>query len=420
MGLTQRVERAASGWYLTRAMTLDLAKRLDVVQPSATVAIAQKARELQAKGIDVLSFSVGEPDFDTPLAIRDAAKKAMDAGATRYTASGGIVELRQAIAERSAARRGGVKHSPNEVIVSVGAKHTLFNLALALFEEGDEVVIPAPYWVSYPEQARMFGAEPVFIETTAQDGYRVSPAQLEAAISPRTKAVVLCSPSNPTGAAYSGPQLRALANVLAKHRCWIIVDEIYGELVYGGFEQKSILEVAPELRDRIVIVDGVSKTYAMTGWRIGWMLAPKHLVDACNTVQGQATTNPTTIAQWATVAALTGSQDPVVEMRAAFEKRRQLVVEGINGTTGLSCPTPEGAFYAFVDASPLIGRKTPSGVVLADDLQLCAYLLEEARCAMVPGSAFGAPGCFRMSYACSEAQITEGIERLRGAIAKLG
>ncbi|MBX3248619.1 MAG: pyridoxal phosphate-dependent aminotransferase [Myxococcales bacterium] len=400
-------------------MTLDLAKRLDVVQPSATVAIAEKATLLRSQGVDVLSFSVGEPDFDTPKHICEAAKKAIDAGATRYTATGGILPLREAIAARSAARRGGARHEASEVLVSVGAKHTLFNLALALYEPGDEVVIPAPYWVSYPEQVRVAGAEPVIVETTAESGYRVTPAALEAAISPRTKAVVLCSPSNPTGSAYTAEQLRALADVLAKHSCWIIVDEIYGELVYGGFEQKSILEVAPELRDRIVIVDGVSKTYAMTGWRIGWMLAPKALVKACNTIQGQATTNPTTAAQHATIAALTGSQDCVAEMRAAFEKRRALVVEGISGTPGLSCTVPEGAFYVFVDASALLGKKTPGGVALEDDLALCAYLLDEARCALVPGSAFGAPGCFRMSYACSEAQIEAGIARLREAIAKL-
>lgn len=366
----------------------------------------------------MLSFSVGEPDFDTPEHVREAAKKAIDAGATRYTAARGIPELREAICAASAKRRKGVSYDPSEVVVSVGAKHTLFNLALALYDPGDEVIIPAPYWVSYPEQVRLAGAEPVIVSTSAEAGFRLTPEQLRAAITPKTKALILCSPSNPTGAAYTGEQLRALADVAKEHDFWIIVDEIYGELVYGGFEQRSIVEVAPELRDRIVIVDGVSKTYAMTGWRVGWMLAPAELAKACDKLQGQATTNPTTVAQHAAIAALNGPQTAVSEMGAAFLKRKDLILAGLNAIDGIQCREPEGAFYAFASVEGLIGRKGPDGV-LADDLAVAGYLLEKAKCAVVPGTAFGAPGFVRISYAVSEDQIREGLSRIAAAIAEL-
>ena len=399
--------------------TPPLARRLDAVKPSATVAISDRARALKQQGIDVISFSVGEPDFDTPAHVRDAAKASIDQGQTRYTESRGILELRKAICEDSAKRRGGVTHTPAAVVVSVGAKHTLFNLAAVLFEAGDEVIVPAPYWVSYPEQARMFDAEPVVVETTEEDGFRLTPAALEAAITKKTKALVLCTPSNPTGAAYSAADLRALADVAAKHDFWIIVDEIYAQLVYGGFKQVSILEVAPELKHRIIIVDGVSKTYAMTGFRIGWMLAPEHVAKECDKVQGQATTNPTTTAQYAALAALRGPTEPVETMRAAFEIRRSLVVEGLNAIPGLSCRMPEGAFYAFFSVKGLLGKKTPEGKTLGDDLDVAAYFLEAGQSAMVPGAAFGAPGYMRMSYATSNAQIEEGLRRLGAAVAKL-
>ncbi len=395
-----------------------LAERLSRVKPSATVAIAQRARELRDQGIDVLSFSVGEPDFDTPAHIREAAKTAIDEGATRYTAARGIPALREAICAASKARRGGVSHEPADVVVSVGAKHTLFNLALALYDEGDEVIIPSPYWVSYPEQVRLAGATPVIINTTESEGFRLTPEKLAAAITPKTKALVLCSPSNPTGAAYNPAQLRELADVCKGHSFWIIVDEIYGQLVYEGFQQKSILEVAPELRDRIIIVDGVSKTYAMTGWRIGWMLAPAHVAKACDKLQGQATTNPTAAAQYAAIAALTGPQEPVEQMRQAFEERRALIVGGLNDIEGISCLTPDGAFYAFANVEGLVGRKA-SGQTLEDDLAVAGYLLEEARCAVVPGTAFGAPGFLRISYAASKEVIAEGLRRMAAAIGAL-
>lgn len=399
--------------------TPPLARRLDAVKPSATVAISDRARALKQQGVDVISFSVGEPDFDTPAHVRDAAKASIDEGQTRYTESRGILALRQAICEDSKKRRGGVAHTPAEVVVSVGAKHTLFNLAAVLFEAGDEVIVPAPYWVSYPEQARMFDAEPVIVETTEEDGFRLTPAALEKAITKKTKALVLCTPSNPTGAAYAASDLRALADVAAKHDFWIIVDEIYAQLVYGGFQQTSILEVAPELKHRIIIVDGVSKTYAMTGFRIGWMLAPEHVAKECDKVQGQATTNPTTTAQYAALAALRGPVEPIESMRAAFEVRRGLVVNGLNAIPGISCRMPEGAFYAFFSVKGLLGKTTPEGKTLDDDLAVAAYFLEAGQCAMVPGAAFGAPGYMRMSYATSNAQIEEGLRRIAAAVAKL-
>jgi len=400
-------------------MSRELAKRLDVVKPSATVAISDRARALKQQGIDVISFSVGEPDFDTPAHIGEAAKKSIDDGMTRYTESRGILELRKAICEDSAKRRGGVKHDPSEVVVSVGAKHTLFNLAAVLFQAGDEVIIPAPYWVSYPEQARMFDAEPVFIETTPEQGFRISPEQLEKAITKNTKALVLCTPSNPTGGGYSAADLRAIADVVAKHDFFVIVDEIYAQLVYGDFKAVSILEVAPELRDRIIVVDGVSKSYAMTGFRIGWMLGPAHIAKECDKVQGQATTNPTATAQYAALAALRGPSEPIEAMRKAFEERRAIVVEGLNAIDGIECRLPEGAFYAFASVKGLLGKKTPEGKLLEDDLAVCTYFIDEAKCALVPGSAFGAPGFVRMSYAASNAQIIEGLRRIRESVAKL-
>lgn len=397
---------------------IPVAHRLSAVKPSATVAVAQRARELKAQGIDVLSFSVGEPDFDTPPHIREAAKKAIDSGATRYTAARGIPELREAICDASAKRRAGVTYDPSEVIVSVGAKHTLFNLALALYDEGDEILIPAPYWVSYPEQVRLAGAHPVIVPTSEQEGFRMSPEAFRAAITSKTKALLLCSPSNPTGAAYSGEQLRALADVASDHDLWIIVDEIYGELVYGGFEQKSIAEVAPELRERTIIVDGVSKTFAMTGWRIGWMLGPAYVTKACEKIQGQATTNPSSVAQHAAIAALRGPSGPVEEMRRAFEERRSIIVDGLNAIEGISCGLPEGAFYAFANVQALMGKQA-DGKKLETDLDVAGYLLEEARCAVVPGTAFGAPGFVRISYAASNEMIREGLSRIGEAVGKL-
>lgn len=396
-----------------------LARRLETVEESATVAITDRARSLKAEGRDILSFSVGEPDFETPEHVVDAAARALrDGRATRYTAARGIPELRAAICEDSARRRGGSEHTPDEVVVSAGAKQSLFNLALALFDPGDEIIIPSPHWVSYPDQARLAGARPVHVATSAATGYLMSPEALAAAMTPRTKALVLCSPSNPTGSAYSARELRGLADVLSEHRAWIIVDEIYGQLVYGGFAQRSILEVAPELRERVIVVDGVSKTYAMTGYRIGWMLAPAHVAAACEKIQAQSTTHPAAVSQWAAVAALLGPKAPIEAMRGAFEARRSRVLAALEVIEGLTCRAPEGAFYVFPEVSELLGRSV-DGRVVRDDVELCAYLLDAAGCALVPGTAFGAPGHVRMSYAASTEMLDEGLERIGAALARL-
>lgn len=399
-------------------MSSALASRLSAIKPSATLAISDRAAALKAQGVDVLSFSLGEPDFPTPEHIREAAKAAIDAGHTRYTRVRGVTPLLSAIAD-DASRRRGVTFRPEEIVVSVGAKHSLFNLALALLEPGDEVIIPAPYWVSYPEQAVLLGATPTIVETKAEDGFRLQPAALAAALTPRTKAIVLCTPSNPTGAAYDRASLEALAEVLRRHDCWIIVDEIYSQLVYDGFEQVSLLTVAPDLRSRMVIVDGASKSYAMTGWRIGWLLAPPALADACEMVQSQATSNPDAVAQQAALAALRGDRAPMLAMVAEFQTRRDVMVAGLNAIPGIACRMPEGAFYAFPLVAGLIGKTGPSGV-LTDDLAVAAFLLEVARVAVVPGSAFGAPGFIRLSYAASQANIREGLRRIAEAVASLG
>lgn len=391
-------------------MGLELALRTGSIAPSSTLAMSAKAAELRGRGHDVIAFSVGEPDFEPPQLVLDGAKAAIDRGVSKYTAVSGTVALKQAIQNATEAKRGYVPRLA-EIIVSVGAKHTLFNLAMALYEPGDEVIIPVPYWVSYPEQVRLMGATPVFIETREEDGFRLSPAALEAAITPKTKALILCSPSNPTGAAYDRSTLEGLAEVLRKHALWVIVDEIYADLVYGGFQHTSLRAMAPDLADRTVIVDGVSKSYAMTGWRIGWCVAPAPLAKTLDMLQGQSTTNPAAISQEAARLALELPFDPTVRER--FEARRDRMVAGLNQIPGIRCRLPEGAFYAFADVRGLLGK------TIGNDDALALHLLEKAHVATVSGSGFGAPGYLRLSYATSEERIDEGLERLRVACAAL-
>ena len=399
--------------------SLPLAERLKTVQPSATMVISERAAQMRARGIDVISFGLGEPDFATPAHIREAAKAALDRGATKYTAVRGVAPLIAAILEDSRRRRG-VTHTQKQVVVSTGAKQSLFNLALALFSPGDEVLIPSPYWVSYPEQVALVGATPRFIETTAENGFLLTPEALRAAIGPKTRGLILCTPSNPTGAAYSEQHLTALAEVLREAKVWVIVDEMYGQLVYDGFVQVSLAKVAPFLADRLIIVDGASKTYAMTGWRIGWMIAPEAVADACEVVQGQATSNASAVSQHATIAALTGDKTELEAMVAEFGARRRLMVDGLNAIPGLKCRMPEGAFYAFPSVQALIGRRPPAAPSpLASDVDVAAYLLEVGRVAVVPGSAFGAPGYVRLSYATSRALIEEGLARIAEAVSQL-
>jgi aspartate aminotransferase len=393
------------------------ADRLSVVAPSVTLAMNARAADLRAKGVDVFAFGVGEPDFEPPLSVREAAKRAIDDGVTsKYTAVSGIAPLKKAICEAMVRNRGW-EPTPDMVTVSVGAKHALFNLAIALYQAGDEVVIPAPAWISYPEQVRMLGATPVLVETREEDGWRMSPESLARALTPRTKAIILCSPSNPTGTAYDEAQLKALLDVIRAQAnpCWLIVDEIYAELVYDGFKHVSVAKLAPDLRSRIIIVDGVSKSYAMTGWRIGWSIAPREVAKALDMVQGQSTTNPSAVAQYAALAAVNGPQDEVEAMRRQFEKRRGVMVNALRSLPGVKCRMPEGAFYAFADCRGLYGLKW-GDKRLASDEDVAFWLLDKAHVAAVPGGPFAAPGYVRFSYATNEERILKGIESIRAAI----
>lgn len=397
----------------------ELASRMRALKRPATGVVFERAAELVRAGVDLISFAVGEPDFDTPGPIREAAKRAIDAGASRYTETQGVLPLREAICTDSRRRRGGIAHNPDQVVVSVGAKHTLFNIAQALYDPGDEVIIPTPSWVSYPEQAQLAGARPVLVPCGEQEGFLLTAEALRQAVSERTRALVLCSPGNPTGSAYTEGQLFSLAAVAREHDFWIVSDEVYCQLTYDGFRQRSILEVAPDLRERIAVVDGVSKSHAMTGWRIGWMLGSERLATACAIIQSQVVSNPTAVAQHAALAALTGEQESVEQMRAVFEQRRDRMVSGINAIEGLSCEMPRGAFYAFADARGLLGKRTRQGI-LQDDAQISGWLLEEARVAVVPGSAFGAPGYLRFSFAVSLERIEAGLRRVADATKRLG
>jgi len=402
-------------------VSLSFARRLDVVQPSVTLAMNARAAELRTKGADVFAFGVGEPDFDPPALVLEAARSALSSsspGVSKYTAVTGIPALKQAICARTAAVRGWTP-KPSQVTVAIGAKHALFNIALALYEPGDEVIIPAPYWVSYPEQVKICGAEPVIVPTEEADGFKMKPEAFARAITPKTKAVILCTPSNPTGSAYTESELRALLDVWKTSNAWLIVDEIYADLVYDDFKHVSAATLAADALDRIIIIDGVSKTYAMTGWRIGWSIAPERLAKALDTVQGQSTTNATAIAQHAAIAALTGPQETVEAMRLAFQKRRSVMVEGLRSIPGVTCRMPEGAFYAFADCRSLYTATSGilyKGKPIATDEDVAFFLLDEAHVAAVPGGAFGAPGYVRFSYATSEDRIRAGINAIKRAI----
>jgi aspartate aminotransferase len=374
-----------------------------------------RAAEMRAKGVDVFNLGVGEPDFEPPQFVLDAAKRAIDEGlSSKYTAVSGIAPLKKAICAQ-VERTRGFAAAPEHVVVTVGAKHALFNLALVLFQAGDEVIIPAPYWVSYPEQAKMMGADPVLLPSDETTGFRIRPAELAKALSPRTKAVIFCTPSNPSGSAYSKEEMKALLDVLRPHDCWIIVDEIYSELVYDGFEHASALTIAPDLRERIILVDGVSKSYAMTGWRIGWLVGPTAVAKACDTVQGQSTTNASAVAQYAALAALTGPQDEIAKARKMFQERRDVMIDGLNALPGIKCRRPEGAFYALADCKGLIGLDH-NGKRIANDEDIAMFLLDRAHVVGVPGGAFGAPGHIRFSYAASADRLRAALAAIRTAI----
>ncbi|WGW05440.1 pyridoxal phosphate-dependent aminotransferase [Tropicibacter oceani] len=389
-----------------------LSTTLSRVQPSPTVAITQLARELADSGRDIISLSAGEPDFDTPDNIKAAAIAAIHAGKTKYTAPDGIPELKQAICAKFA-RENGLTYQPAQVSVSTGGKQVLYNALLATLNPGDQVIIPAPYWVSYPDIVRLGHGEPVIVKGERQMGYKITPEALEAAITPKTKWFIFNSPSNPTGAGYSRDELKALTDVLLRHpHVWVMSDDMYEHLAYDGFEFVTPAQVEPQLYDRTLTVNGVSKAYAMTGWRIGYAAGPEPLIAAMRKLQSQSTTNPSSISQWAAVEALNGPQDFLAERNDAFLRRRNLVVAGLNACTGITCPTPEGAFYVYPDISDCIGKTSAGGTRIDTDEAFCTALLAEQGVAVVFGAAFGLSPCFRVSYAASDAALTEACTRI--------
>ncbi len=383
------------------------------IAPSATVAISRKAADMKRAGRDVIALAAGEPDFDTPLHVREAAIRAMAEGKTRYTNVDGIPELKAAVA-RKFKRDNGISASLDEIMVSSGGKQIIFNAMLATLNPGDEVVIPVPYWVSYPEIVRLCGATPVFAAADAATGFKLTAEALEAALTPATKWLIFNSPSNPSGAAYTADELKALAEVLLRHRhVHILTDDIYEVLVYDGGRFATIAEVEPALQPRTLTMNGVSKSHAMTGWRIGYCTGPKELIGAMTKLQGQSTSNPSSIAQWAALAALDGPQDFLAGWRATFEARRDLVVRGLNANTGLDCLVPQGAFYVFPSVASLLGGTSGAGTALQTDQDFVMALLEETGVALVPGSAFGVPGHMRLSYAASNAELEAAVTRIQ-------
>ncbi len=383
------------------------------VKPSATVAASAKARALRAAGRDIISLDAGEPDFDTPENIKEAAIRAIREGKTKYTDVDGIPELKAAICAKFA-RENGLTYKPSQVNVSPGGKPVIFNAMMATLNPGDEVVIPTPYWVSYPDMVLLAGGEPVFVPTRAENGFKVEPAALEAAITPRTRWLILNSPSNPSGAAYTRAELQAVADVLLRHpQVWVLTDDMYEHLVYGDFAFTTIAQVEPALYDRTLTMNGVSKAYAMTGWRIGYAAGPEPLIAAMRKVMSQSTSNPTSISQWAAVEALNGTQDFIGPNAKVFEGRRDLVVSMLNQAAGLKCPTPEGAFYVYPSCEGLIGKTTSDGKLISNDQDFAVSLLESEGVSVVFGEAFGLSPFFRISYATSNALLEDACTRIQ-------
>jgi aspartate aminotransferase len=390
-----------------------LAESLGRIQPSPTIAVTSKARELKAAGRDVIGLGAGEPDFDTPQNIKDAGIKAIKDGQTKYTAVEGIPELRAAIAAKFK-RENNIDYKPSQTFVAPGGKTIIYNALLATLNPGDEVIVPAPYWVSYPDIALLGGARPVIIECSLESGFRLTAEALEKAITPKTKWLIFNQPSNPTGACYTREQLKALTDVLMKHpNVWVLTDDMYEHLVYGGFKFTTILEVEPGLYDRTLTMNGVSKAYAMTGWRIGYCAGPEDLIKAMAKLQSQSATNAASISQWAAVEALNGPQDFIPGFQKIFEERRDLVVSMLNQATGIECPKPEGAFYVYPSIRKLIGKKTKTGKVIATDADFASELLEETGVAVVHGGAFGLSPFFRISYATSNQALEEACKRIQ-------
>jgi aspartate aminotransferase len=390
---------------------------MKTLAPSSTLAVQAQARALRTQGIDVISFGAGEPDFDTPQRIKDAAIAAMRRGQTKYTEVGGIPELKTAVCAKFK-RDNGLDYEPPDVLVSVGAKHTLFNAAVALLNPGDEVLVPQPYWVSYPEQITLIGAVAVAVPTEEGTGFDLDPDRLRAAVTPRTRAVILNSPNNPTGAVFSRAAVEAVARLAVERGLWVISDECYEALTFEG-RHVSIAQLGGDIKARTLVVNTCSKAYAMTGWRIGYAAGPRELIRAMTDVQSQVTSNPSSIAQWAAVEALTGPQDEVAAMAAEFDRRRRIIVAGLNALPGVRCVMPKGAFYAFPNIAGLLGRRTADGKRLASSTDVTAFLLEQGRVAVVPGLDFGSDAHVRLSYATSEELIREGLARMDRALRRL-
>ena len=389
------------------------------VQPSATMAISAKAAAMRREGIDIIALSAGEPDFDTPQHIKDAAVTALEDGFTKYTMpASGIIELKEAVCAKFS-QDNGLEYGTDEVIVNNGAKHSLYLAVAAILNPGDELIIPTPYWVTFTEQPKLVGGSPAIAETTAASGLKLTPDQLREAITPRSRMVLINTPSNPSGAAYTREELQALAEVIVERDLYVLCDEIYEKLVYDGTEHVSMASLSPEIKARTIVVNGVSKTYAMTGWRIGYAAGPKDVVAAMDKAQSQTVSHPSSISQKAAVAALTGPQDEVERMRQEYDKRRRYMVERLNGLDGVECALPVGAFYAYPDMSHYFGASAPGGDSIGDSLELCSYLLEEGKVACVPGAGFGTWEHIRLSYATSMGNIEKAMDRIEGALGRL-
>jgi aspartate aminotransferase len=396
---------------------MGIAKRALSIKPSPTLATAAKAKAMKAQGIDVVDFGVGEPDFDTPENVKQAGIKAIQSGFTKYTPAGGTDELKEAVIEKFK-RDNNLTYEKSQILISCGAKHSLYNIAEALFDPGDEVIIPSPYWVSYPDQVLLNDATPVIVETTEAEGFKLSAQKLEKAITKKTKALVLNSPSNPTGLAYDKKTLEEIAAIAVKYRIYVISDEIYEKLLYDGFTHFSIASLNPEIKGLTIVVNGVSKSHSMTGWRIGYAAGPKEVVTAMANIQSQSTSNPCSISQKAALEALRGPQDFIKAMNVEFDKRRKYMVERLNKIPGISCLMPVGAFYAFPNVAGLYG-KSIQGKTIKNSSDFAAYLLDEAKVALVSGDAFGADPYIRLSYATSLENIQKGLDRIEKAVSAL-
>ena len=403
---------------MTTLAASPLSRRALACAPSPTLAITAKANQMKADGLDVIAFGAGEPDFDTPEHIKQAAIDALGKGFTKYTPSAGIPALKKAICEKFQ-KDNGLTYAPNQVIVSSGGKHSLYNVFQVLCDEGDEAIIPAPYWVSYPEQAKLAGATPVILQTDDRSGFAPSIAQIQQAITPRTKVFVLNSPSNPTGAMWPRATIEALAELAVKHGFYVISDEIYEKLVYDGSIPVSIAALGDDIKKQTITVNGVSKTYSMTGWRIGYAAGEAEIVAAMGRIQDAVTSNPTSIAQYAALAALTGPQAFLDDWVAEFDSRRHVIVDALNAIPGVTCLLPKGAFYVFPNISGTFGKHTPDGTLIASGDDVTDYLLSAVQVAVVPGSGFGAPDYIRLSYAASMEAIQRGTERIASALGKL-